>query len=83
MNAKQRRTRYRKIIGMIGKPVVYFKPRGILTGVVLGLSRPVEHLSSNSDDSNFDGSRPSVHRVRILLDSGAQISPRISRVVFP
>lgn len=81
MNAQQRRKAYRKIDQMVGKTVQYALPSGLTnTGTVVGRTDRVFNLSSTCDQSPFNGYRPSVHRVRVKLCSGAHQSPRLSVV---
>lgn len=83
MNARQRRTAYRAIKAMIGRNIEFTLANGVVrAGVVLGLTKPVLEMGSNSDKSNFAGSRPSVHRVRVRLESKATMSPLLTRVKF-
>lgn len=65
MNAAQRRKAYRKIDRMAGKTFAHIKNSGEKVLVsVLGRTGPVHLMASNSDDSTFEGVRPSVHRAR-------------------
>jgi len=82
MNAQQRRKAYRAIKALTGKPIQFTLANGtVRAGVVLGLTKPVLEMAG-SDKSNFAGSRPSVHRVRVRLESKATMSPLLSRVRF-
>jgi hypothetical protein len=84
MNARQRRTAYRKIDRMVGKTFNYIKNRfEAVPVVVLGRTKPVHLMSSNSDNSMFDGTRPSVHRVmcrRAGRNDDSSLSPRLSQL---
>jgi len=80
MNAQQRRKAYRSIKRMVGKLVNYRVGSITHTGLVVGLTDRVYNLASTSDFCMFDGSRPSVHRVRVKLPSGSHQSPRLSKL---
>lgn len=84
MNAHQRRKAYRKIDRMVGKTFNYTKNRfEAVPVVVLGRTRPVHLMSSNSDYSMFDGARPSVHRAmcrRVGRNDDSSLSPRLSQL---
>lgn len=85
MNAQQRRKAYRAIKAMVGKAVTMTLADGktVRRGVALGLTKPTIELASMSPDATFSVTRrPSVHRVRVRLESKATMSPLISRVAF-
>lgn len=81
MNAAQRRTAYRKIKALAGKAIEFTLKNGaVRKGVILGLTKPVLELGSCSAAYLFDGNRPSVHRIRVRLESKATMSPLLSRI---
>ena len=87
MNAQQRRKAYRAIDALIGKRAIFIGKDGrrFPVTVIDRADPPAETASSAWEGYNFDGSRPSVHRVKCRADhhhSGASISPRLSLLRF-
>jgi hypothetical protein len=87
MNAQQRRKAYRAIDALIGKRAMFLGKDGrqFPVTVIARAEPPSQSASSAWGGYNFDGSRPSVHRVRCRADhhhSGASFSPRLSLLRF-
>lgn len=82
MNAAQRRTAYRKIEALAGKAIEFTLKNGaVRKGVILGLTKPtIELPSKHGGLTCFNGNRPSVHRIRVRLESKATMSPLLSRI---
>lgn len=83
MNASQRRKAFRKIKSFVGKAIEMTLKTGVVrSGVVLGLTKPVLELGSMPTDYSFSGTRPSLHRLKVRLESKATMSPSVSQIRF-
>jgi hypothetical protein len=84
MNASERRSMNRRLNALIGKSAEFVQKNGAPIRVtIIGRTPPVIECSSTPTNYAFNGSKPSLHRVRcqrIGSTDGWTLSPRLSQL---